>query len=134
MAKMTMKEFEKSKFDKEPKGVKEGSKEDKALDKKQLAEVNKKYAKGGQVSKGKQLGIDGAKKGAESKFPMKAFAKGGQVSKGKQLGIDGAKKGAESKFPMKAMAKGGKVCGKAEGGVMRGTGAAKKGTRFSYDG
>jgi hypothetical protein len=44
-AKMPMKAFEKSKFDKEPKGVKEGSKADKALDKKQLAAVNKKRAK-----------------------------------------------------------------------------------------
>ncbi len=42
MAKMTMKQFEKSKFDKEKPGVKEGSKKDKALDKKQLAAVNKK--------------------------------------------------------------------------------------------
>lgn len=42
MGKMTMKAFEKSKFDKEPKGMKEGSKADKALDKKQLAAVNKK--------------------------------------------------------------------------------------------
>ena len=42
---MTMAAFEKSKFDKEPKGVKEGSKKDKALDKKQLAAVNKKRGK-----------------------------------------------------------------------------------------
>ena len=42
MKKMTMKAFEKSKYDKEPKGVKEGSKADKMLDKKQLAAVNKK--------------------------------------------------------------------------------------------
>lgn len=45
MAKMTMKAFERSKMDKEPKGVKEGSKADKALDKKQLAAVNRKRAK-----------------------------------------------------------------------------------------
>lgn len=38
----TMKAFEKSKFDKDPKGVKEGSKADKALDKKQFAAVKKK--------------------------------------------------------------------------------------------
>lgn len=42
---MPMKMFEKSSFDKEPKGVKEGSKTDKLLDKKQLAAVNKKRAK-----------------------------------------------------------------------------------------
>lgn len=42
MAKMTMKQFEKSKFDKEQPGVKEGSKADKALDRKQFAKVNKK--------------------------------------------------------------------------------------------
>jgi hypothetical protein len=45
MAKMGMKAFEKSKMDKDPKGMKEGSKADKALDKKQLAAVNKKRAK-----------------------------------------------------------------------------------------
>lgn len=38
---MTMKGFEKSKFDKEPKGMKEGSKADKALDKKQFAMMKK---------------------------------------------------------------------------------------------
>lgn len=38
----TMKAFEKSKFDKEPKGVKEGSKADKALDKKQFAALKAK--------------------------------------------------------------------------------------------
>lgn len=37
----TMKAFEKSKFDKEPKGVKEGSKADKKLDKKQFAALKK---------------------------------------------------------------------------------------------
>lgn len=41
MAKMSMKAFEKSKFDKDPKGMREGSKKDKALDKKQLAKRNK---------------------------------------------------------------------------------------------
>lgn len=41
-SKMTMKQFEKSKYDKDPKGAKEGSKADKALDKKQLAAVNKR--------------------------------------------------------------------------------------------
>lgn len=35
----TMKAFEKSKFDKEPKGMKEGSKADMALDKKQFAKA-----------------------------------------------------------------------------------------------
>jgi len=39
---MSMKTFEKSKFDKDPKGMKEGSKADMALDKKQLAKVNAK--------------------------------------------------------------------------------------------
>lgn len=38
----TMKAFEKSKFDKEPAGMKEGSKADKALDKKQFAKVKAK--------------------------------------------------------------------------------------------
>lgn len=38
----TMKAFEKSKFDKEQKGVKEGSPKDKALDKKQFAAVKAK--------------------------------------------------------------------------------------------
>lgn len=47
--KMTMKEFERSSYDKEPKGVKEGSKEDMALDKKQLKAVNKGMKKGGKV-------------------------------------------------------------------------------------
>lgn len=45
MAKMTMKGFEKSKYDKEPKGMKEGSKADKALDKKQFGAVKAKAAK-----------------------------------------------------------------------------------------
>lgn len=40
--KMTMKAFEKSRFDKEKPGVKEGSKEDRRMDRKQLAAVNKK--------------------------------------------------------------------------------------------
>lgn len=39
--KMTMKQFERSGADKERKGVKEGSKADRALDKRQLAKVNK---------------------------------------------------------------------------------------------
>jgi hypothetical protein len=39
--KMTMAKFEKSKFDKEKSGEKEGSKADKMRDKKQLAAVNK---------------------------------------------------------------------------------------------
>ena len=38
----TMKAFEKSAFDKEPKGMKEGSKADKALDKKQFAKMKAK--------------------------------------------------------------------------------------------
>ncbi len=37
----TMKAFERSKFDKDPKDVKEGSKADKTLDKKQFAAVKK---------------------------------------------------------------------------------------------
>lgn len=37
----TMKAFEKSSFDKEPKGMKEGSKADKKLDKKQFAALKK---------------------------------------------------------------------------------------------
>jgi hypothetical protein len=41
MAKKTMKLFEKSKFDKEPKGVKEGSKADEKLDKKQFSKFKK---------------------------------------------------------------------------------------------
>ena len=74
MAKMTKAQFERSTFDKEPKGAKEGSKEDKTLDKKQLKAANK------------------------------------------------------------GMKCGGAVKGKSAGGVMRGTGAAVKGKRFSYDG
>lgn len=42
MAKMTMKGFEKSKYDKEPKGMKEGSKADKVLDKKQFGALKTK--------------------------------------------------------------------------------------------
>lgn len=38
----TMKAFERSKFDKEAKGVKEGSSKDKALDKKQFAAVKRR--------------------------------------------------------------------------------------------
>jgi hypothetical protein len=38
----TMKAFEKSPMDKEPKGMKEGSKADKALDKKQFAKAKAK--------------------------------------------------------------------------------------------
>lgn len=45
MAKMSMKQFEKSRFDKEKPGVKEGSKADRAMDKKQLAKVNAKKGK-----------------------------------------------------------------------------------------
>lgn len=97
MAKMTMKEFERSKFDKEPKGVKEGSKKDIELDKKQLKAVNKE----------------------------RGYAKGGK--------IDGKHGKPETKAPM-GKACGGKVKGHAAGGVMRGTGAATKGKRFSYDG
>jgi len=41
MVPKTMKAFEKSKFDKEPEGVKEGSPKDKALDKKQFAKFKK---------------------------------------------------------------------------------------------
>lgn len=41
--KMTMKQFERSPLDKEPKGMKEGSKADRALDKKQLAAANKRH-------------------------------------------------------------------------------------------
>jgi hypothetical protein len=42
MAKMTKAMFEKSGFDKEKKGVKEGSKEDMAMDKKQMKAAKKK--------------------------------------------------------------------------------------------
>lgn len=41
MAKMTMKQFEKSRFDKDTKKAPEGSKADRARDKKQLARANK---------------------------------------------------------------------------------------------
>lgn len=41
MAKKTLKMFEKSKSDKEPKGVKEGSKKDEKLDKKQFTKFTK---------------------------------------------------------------------------------------------
>jgi len=41
----TMKAFERSKFDKETKGVKEGSPKDKAQDKKQFAAVRRRRAK-----------------------------------------------------------------------------------------
>jgi hypothetical protein len=47
MAKMTMKAFEKSGKDVDPKGVKEGSKADIALDKKQMAAMKK----GGKVKR-----------------------------------------------------------------------------------
>ena len=47
MKKMTMKTFEKSKFDKEKPGEKEGSKADLARDKKQLAAVNRRVMKSG---------------------------------------------------------------------------------------
>lgn len=40
--KMTMRQFEKSKFDVEKKGEKEGSKADRARDRRQLAAVNKR--------------------------------------------------------------------------------------------
>ena len=40
-AKMTMKAFEKSGADKEPKGMKEGSKKEMAFDKKQFAKARK---------------------------------------------------------------------------------------------
>jgi len=40
--KMSMKQFEKSPFDKEKKGEKEGSPKDMARDKRQLAKVNQK--------------------------------------------------------------------------------------------
>jgi len=42
MVPKTMKAFEKSPFDKEPKGMKEGSKADKNLDKKQFAKLKAK--------------------------------------------------------------------------------------------
>jgi len=76
MAKMTMKQFEKSKFDVEKKGEKEGSKADKARDRAQLKAVNKE----------------------------------------------------------KGMKTGGKIKCAAEGGIMRGTGAAVKGKRFTRNG
>jgi hypothetical protein len=41
MAKMSLKQFEKSGKDKDTKGIKEGSKKDLALDKKQLSKINK---------------------------------------------------------------------------------------------
>jgi hypothetical protein len=40
--KMTMKQFEKSGKDKDPKGMKEGSKKEEAFDRKQLAKINKR--------------------------------------------------------------------------------------------
>ncbi len=43
--KMSMKTFESSRFDKEPKGSKEGSPADKARDRRQLSAVNKKRGK-----------------------------------------------------------------------------------------
>lgn len=82
----------------------------------------------------KKKGVKENSKADKAEDAKKGFAKGGQVSKGKQLGIDGAKKAPATKLPMTGKAKGGKICGKSAGGVMRGAGAAKKGTRFSHDG
>jgi|SoimicMinimDraft_17_1059745.scaffolds.fasta_scaffold683913_2 hypothetical protein len=45
MAKMTKAQFEKSKFDKDPKGAKEGSKAEEKSDRRQLAAINKKRGK-----------------------------------------------------------------------------------------
>ena len=49
--KKTMKAFERSPMDKEPKGVKEGSPKDKAMDKKQFAAFKKTPMKGKKGSK-----------------------------------------------------------------------------------
>jgi hypothetical protein len=51
MAKPSMKAFEKSKFDVEKPGIKEGSKEDKALDKKQFGQMKKSmgFKRGGRA-------------------------------------------------------------------------------------
>lgn len=72
MAKMTMKTFEKSKADKEPKGMKEGSKADKALDKKQFASAKKMGMKTPKpmVPKGKPTSdkVKGGKGNAAKKF------------------------------------------------------------------
>lgn len=76
MAKMTMKQFERSKYDVEKKGEKEGSKADMARDRAQMKAVNK----------------------------------------------------------AKGMKSGGKAKCYAEGGIMRGTGAAVKGKKFTRNG
>lgn len=100
--------FEKSKYDVEKPGVKEGSKEDMALDRKQKKAAG--YAKGGRVTASKDT-IMGT-----------GYAKGGRVCHGMAKGG-----GVESK---------GKTKGKhmAAGGIMRGTGAAVKGKKFTYNG
>lgn len=76
MAKMTKAQFERSKFDVEKKGVKEGSKEDMARDRAQMKAASKE----------------------------------------------------------RGMKSGGKVKSCAQGGIMRGTGAAIKGKKFTRNG
>jgi len=98
--------FEQSKYDVEKPGVKEGSKEDMATDAKQKKAAG--YAKGGKITASKDT-IMGT-----------GYARGGGVeSKGKTKGT--------------SMKTGG-CAGKAAGGIMRGTGAAVKGKRFTYNG
>jgi hypothetical protein len=67
--------------------------------------------------------------------PFAAFEKSGKDKEVKGKGREGSKKEeAFDKMQMKGMKTGGKVNKCAEGGIMRGTGAAVKGKKFSRNG
>lgn len=72
---------------------------------------------------------------AKKSNPFAKFEKSGKDVEVKGKGKEGSKKEeAFDKMEMKGMKKGGKVKGYAEGGIMRGTGAATKGKKFSRAG
>lgn len=69
------------------------------------------------------------------KNPFAAFEKSGKDVETKGKGKEGSKKEeAFDKMQMKGMKTGGKVKSCAAGGIMRGAGAAVKGTKFSRNG
>lgn len=72
---------------------------------------------------------------AKKPNPFAKFEKSGKDKEAKGGPKEGSKKeDFQDKMQMKGMKAGGKVKGCAGGGIMRGAGAATKGTRFSRSG
>lgn len=99
-------QFEKSGKDKDPKGMKEGSKKDNAMDKKQM-----KFAAGGKITPSEVTSSAVAKDFKASKEPEAAYNKKAATKAGLSApnGIPSIMKGKDTGLGVRAFAKGGAV-------------------------